>query len=117
MENLEIILSMAGTLLGLLITAITFLAKFLTNAKAKKVAENIIKIGNAILPFVQNAETFVNYSGAEKKEYVMTQATKFAVENGIPFDAELIAAKIEELVKLTKSVNARDKDKIKIGEE
>lgn len=119
MEDIEIILSMAGTALGLLITTITFLAKFLQNSKnkkvaeaAQKVAENIIKIGNAVLPFVEKAETFVNYTGAEKKEYVMSQAIKFAVDHNIPFDMELVSNKIEEIVTATKSINARDKDKI-----
>lgn len=117
MEYLATILSVAGTALGLLITTITFLLKFINNAKAKKIAENIIKIGNAVLPYIKEAETFANYNGAEKKEYVMTKANQFAIANGIDFDADAVAVKIEELVKLTKSVNAREKDKNKISEE
>ena len=107
MENLEIILSAAGTALGLLVTTVTFLAKFIKNAKAKKVAENIVKIGNAMIPYIQEAETFLNYSGEEKKQYVMTKANQFAIDNNIPFDAEAVSDKIEELIGLTKQVNVK----------
>lgn len=105
MENLEIILSAAGTALGLLVTTVTFLAKFIKNAKAKKVAENIVDISNALIGYIEEAETFLNYSGEEKKQYVMTKANQFAIESGIKFDAETVSAKIEELVGMTKQVN------------
>lgn len=112
MENLEIIISVAGAALGLLVTTVTFLAKFIKNAKAKKVAENIIKIGNAMIPYIQEAESYVHYSGEEKKEYVMTKANQYAIENGIAFDKQAVSAKVEELIKLTKEVNARNNDKV-----
>ena len=107
MENLEIILSAAGTALGLFVTTVTFLAKFIKNAKGKKVAENIVKIGNAMIPYIQEAETFLNYSGEEKKQYVMTKANQFAIDNNIPFDAEAVSDKIEELIGLTNQVNVK----------
>lgn len=105
MENLEIILSVAGTALGLLVTTVTFLTKFIKNAKAKKAAENIVDISNAIIGYIEEAETFLNYSGEEKKQYVMTKANQFAIESGIKFDAESVSAKVEELVGMTKQVN------------
>ena len=111
MENLETILSLAGTALGLLITALTFLLKFLKSAKAKKAAENVIMIGNAVVPYIEQAEKFLNYSGLEKKEFVLTKANQFAVARGIPFDSEAVTDEVEKLVKLTKAVNGRDKDK------
>lgn len=109
MENLEIIISVAGAALGLLVTTVTFLSKFIKNAKGKKVAENIIKIGNAMIPYIQEAETFLNYSGEEKKQYVMTKANQFAIDNNIPFDAEAVSDKIEELIGLTKQVNVKNR--------
>jgi len=111
MENLSLILSTIATAVGFLVTTLTFLLKFIKNAKAKKIAENVITIGNAIIPYIEQAESFINYSGAEKKEFVMTKANQFAINNGIDFDAGLVSAKIEELVKLSKEVNSRDKDK------
>ena len=111
MKDIEIIISIAGTALGFMVTAATFLAKFVKSARAKRAAENLIKIGNAVIPYIEQAEKFANYSGAEKKEYVLTKANQFAINQGIDFDLESVGNKIEELVKLTKSVNGRDKDK------
>ena len=107
MENLEIILSIAATAIGLLVTTITFLVKFIKNGKLKRAAEHIVKIGNAIVPYIEQAEKFIGYSGEEKKEYVMTKANQFAIEKGIDFDANAVSNKIEELVSLTKQVNVR----------
>ena len=111
MKEIEIIISIAGTALGFMVTAATFLAKFVKSAKAKRAAENLIKIGNAVIPYIEQAEKFANYNGAEKKEYVLTKANQFAINQGIDFDLESVGNKIEELVKLTKQVNKREKDK------
>ena len=106
-ENLEIILSLAGTILGLLITVLTFWVKMINNSKAKKIAEEAIRIGNSVLPYIKEAEKFVSYSGEEKKAYVMTKANQFAIENNIPFNEEKVSEKIEELVELTRQVNTK----------
>jgi hypothetical protein len=113
MEQLEVILSIGGTAVGFLATAVTFCIKFIKSAKAKKIAEQTLRVTNAVLPFIEQAETFLNYSGSEKKEFVLTKANQFAIDNGIKFNAESVGAKIEELVGLTKEVNKREKDQYK----
>lgn len=105
MQQIEITLSLAGTVLGLVITFLTFIVKFVKNSKAKKGLEQAVKISNAVLPFIREAEKFSAYSGAEKKAYVMTKATQFAIANDIAFDEEQVSEKVEELVSLTKQVN------------
>ena len=112
MEKIEVIVSLAGTAMGLLITAITFIVKFLRSARARRLWEQLTEIGEAVIPYIEQAETFPHYSGAEKKEFVITKANQFAIEKGYAFSAKLVGEKIEELVKLTKKVNAREKDKI-----
>ena len=111
MENLELILSLAGTCVGLIIAIATVIVKYVGSTKARKTAERTIEICNAILPYIEQAETYVHYSGEEKKEYVMTKANQYAIENGIVFNKQAVSAKVEELVELTKEVNARDNDK------
>lgn len=105
MEDLELYISLAGTILGLLITTFTFLSKFIKNAKAKKVAQELIKITQEIIPFIEEAETFIHYTGTEKKAYVMTKATQFVINNKMKVEPEKISNAIEELVSLTKKVN------------
>ena len=110
MQNLEIIISLASTALGLIITALTFLIKFIKNAKAKKIVEQTVKLCDAILPYIKKAETFIHYSGEEKKEYVMTKVSQYARENDLKFDEGMISQKIEEIIALTKEVNAKTKN-------
>ncbi|HEY8444187.1 MAG TPA: phage holin, LLH family [Clostridia bacterium] len=105
MENIQLFFSILGSGVGFLLTTIMFLFKFIKSLKSKKAAEEIIKITNAIIPFIEQAEKFSSYSGKEKKEYVMTKVNQFAIENGIKFDPELTSQKIEELIKLSKEVN------------
>lgn len=110
MQNLEIIISLASTALGFVITTLTFLLKFIKNEKAKRIADQTVKLCDAILPYIKKAETFINYSGEEKKEYVMTRANQYAQKNKLKFDEEFISQKIEELIALTKEVNTKTKN-------
>ncbi len=113
MEKLEIILSLAGAALGLFITTVTFLSKLIKNVKAKKAAENMLTIANAILSYIEEAENFFSYSGEEKKAYVMTKANQFAIDSGIKFDSVKTGEAIEEIIKLTNKVNSDKKSSSK----
>lgn len=110
MQNIQIIISLAGTTFGFIATTATLLLKFIKSSKAKKAAEQVIKITNEIVPYIEQAETFMNYSGVEKKEFVMTKANQFAITYGLFFDATAVSDKIEELVQLSKTVNNCNKN-------
>lgn len=60
---------------------------------------------------VREAEKLVNYTGAEKKEYVQTRTIQFAKQKNISYKAVKVSNYIEKLVEISKSVNAREKDK------
>ena len=105
MEKLSLVLSTAGTMVGIIIVMLTSICKWIKNSKAKKAAENIIKIGNFILPYIEEAEKFISFTGEEKKAYVMTKANQYAIDNGIKFDEEETSEKIDEIVSLCKVVN------------
>ena len=107
MEDLQVTLSMIGAIAGLTVTTLTFLVRIISISKARKRCEQVIKIGNAVLPFIREAEKFSNYSGTEKKAYVMIKATQFAAKNKISFNEEQVSEKIEELVALTRQVNCK----------
>ena len=109
MENIELIFSLIGTCIGLIITLATIIGKYVSNKKAKRLAEQTIEICNAILPYIEQAESYIAYSGQEKKEYVMTKANQYAIEKDIAFDESAISEKVEELLELTKTVNAHEK--------
>lgn len=68
---------------------------------------------------IANAETFFKAldstlrtttgetAGIYKKESVMSKLQAYAISKGIKFDADYWSAKIDEIVKLTKNVNAK----------
>ena len=65
----------------------------------------------ALLDFVQQAEDFVEYTGEQKKQAVMTWAEDFCKKQGMTFDKDRVSEIIEELISFTKKVNPREKDK------
>ena len=106
MENLELILSLAGTALSLFIACVVFIVKLIRGYIMKKKLKNSYVLLDAVAPLMEIAETFTNYSGEEKKEYVMTKVNQFAIENVIRFDSQAVSNKIEELIGLSKNVNS-----------
>jgi hypothetical protein len=50
-------------------------------------------------------ENFANYTGEEKKEYVMTKVNQYCIENNIKYDAELTEENIEKMIDFSKGVN------------
>ena len=107
MENLELWLSIVGTALSLLITTLVFVFKFIKCYRTKRKMLNTSLLLEAVAPIVEIAESYSNYSGEEKKQFVLTKVNQFALENNIPFNADEISKKIEELIELSKQVNAR----------
>ena len=106
-ENIHFYLSVLAPILTLLCTTVVFLQKFVKNKKLKKVLEKTEEITKEMIPCIRQAEQFVHYSGAEKKEYVMTKLKQFAIDHEIKFDEEETSKRIEELVTLTKKVNVK----------
>lgn len=107
-ENFHLYLSFLAPMLTLLCAAVVFLQKFVKNKKLKKVLEKTEQITKEIIPCITEAEKFVNFTGAEKKEYVMTKINQYSIEHHINFDKEETSKRIEELISLTKEVNARE---------
>lgn len=111
MEAIKEIIIIASFVVGLITTATGFLIPLVKNRKAKKALEALNSIAGQIQPLVVEAERFVNYTGAEKKQFVLTKINDFAIKNKIPFDEAAASTLIEEIVATTKQVNMRDKDK------
>lgn len=76
----------------------------------KKAAEAVISIGDEfskLSTLVQKAEEFKNYSGAEKLNYVLTNYKLDCLNNGIKYDEARATEQVEEIIKLTRNVNAK----------
>lgn len=104
--DIEIIFSMIGTGLGILITILTFIIKLSKNTKVRKNAEKMLALTSQVSAFVKEAEEFTHYTGAEKKNYVLTKMNQYSIDHNIKYDEEYVSDKIEELIDTTKQVNA-----------
>ena len=107
MENFEVVLSLAGTALSLLITSIIFVVRLVKAVREKRNMQSSSFLYETVAPLMEIAENFSNYSGEEKKQFVLTKVNQFAIENGLKFDAETTAAQVEKLIELTKKINAK----------
>lgn len=108
MENIKEIITIASACLGLLATITGFLIPLVKNVKAKNKLTALNKLSTTLQSLIIDAETFTNFTGAEKKEYVMTKANRYAIEHKIPYDEQAVSDKVEDLVALSKEVNKRD---------
>lgn len=107
MENLEVVLSLAGTALSLLITSLIFVVRLIKTVKENKNMQNCSYLYETVAPLMEIAENFSNYSGEEKKQFVLTKVNQFAIENGLKFNAETTAAQVEKLIELSKKINVK----------
>ena len=108
MEKLEYIFSLVGTVLSFLVALLTLVLKLMKVLKDKSITEDREKLVEKLLELVVEAEGMLDYSGKEKKAYVMEKVSEFASRENIEADLEFVSEEIEKLVELSKQVNARD---------
>ena len=105
-----------GAIIGLLISTILFFIKAIKENKSKRSAQTELSIGDELLALMEEAEKFTNYSGEEKKAYVITRVKEQLSSKKIRFDSNKISEKIEELIQLSKGVNSRKKNVRELNE-
>ena len=114
MDTLEEILAIAPAALGALGTILGLIISLVKNQKAKKNLLILQQITDVLQKLVVEAEQYTNFTGEEKKEYVMTKANLYALKNKWKFDEAAVSEIVEEMISLSKSVNQRDQDKVAI---
>ncbi len=117
MEMIVTYVSFGVTILGLIAGLVTAIAKMCGNKKLAAAAEKMSKIYQVCQDVVASAEKLVSksgeqMSGAAKKEYAMNAAETALTQMGFKLDDDtlkLIDSTIENVVTLTKDVNAKVK--------
>ena len=120
---LKIIIAIASFLVATLIPSVIALVKYVKSYKAAKTEAEKQAIYNDLISEVNEliAEAEQTYkqvdtiikqqggsgSGKVKKDSVMTKLQAYCTEKGVAFDSEYWSAKIDEIVALTKQVNAK----------
>jgi len=109
--NIKDILIVAGPVLGVLASGIPLLIGFVRKTKKHIKERNWNKVTQISPKLIADAESHINYTGEEKKAYVKSRLAVYSVSNKIPFDEARFDAAIDGLVKLTREVNKRERDK------
>lgn len=93
----------------LAVAVISAILAFLSTMKGKigKKAKDISSQISTIIPIIEDAEAFENYSGLEKLNYVLTKYRLFCVENKLVFNEDAVKSVIERIINFTKNVNAK----------
>ena len=75
----------------------------LTSKEDNKQDLNILEI---IISFMELAEGIKNYTGAQKKAFVVEKVNEYAQKMGVFLEQNQVSQYIEDLIRLTKKVNA-----------
>ena len=112
MATIREIVIIIGAVVGVMGTAIPLVINLIRKTKAWVRERDWNRVMGELPRLIIEAERFLNYTGDEKKEYVKSRLAVFAVGNRIVFDEAKFDASIDNVVRLTKMVNMREKDKV-----
>lgn len=100
-----------GAILSICATGIPSIIGLIRKTKQFVKERNWNKVMEVLPKLISEAEQFVNYRGQEKKEFVKSRLAIFAVKNKIVFDEARFETAIDNIVRLTREVNKREKDR------
>jgi len=107
MKILDWILLNWERLVGIVVFLITLISGIVASIKNK----NWVKLKESLAEYVKDAE-LLNADGAVKMEVVLAKAQTLCVALHIRYNEAKVRTIIESIVLLSKTVNARDKDKV-----
>lgn len=91
------------TIIPIILFIISIVSSLITYSKTKDKAKLKENVRRACMLFIKEAEQFKNYTGEEKKNYVLTRLKSLT---NLFTDTQL-SDMIEEFVELTKKVNTK----------
>lgn len=117
-----IIVSICSALATLIPTGIALICQIKSRIKAKtelekqKANEDILRLANELVAQVESTYKDVDRilkqagssAGEIKKDSVMTKLQSYAIDKGYSFDTKEWSEKVDNIVSLTKVVNAKD---------
>lgn len=98
------VLKLVSLGVSLLISIFGFVVALIKEIKLKK--WDALK--DVLITFIEKAEEFTTYSGAEKKTAVLKWTKEYCETHNIKFDVDKVNSQIEELIEFTKKVNTQD---------
>lgn len=105
METIHAIILLLSTVLPLLGTAITFISKFIKSDKGKKTTQDLLTLTSTMEDLMMKAEKFTDYTGEQKKIYVLRCVKNIALSAGREFNEAYAGDLLEKLINFSKGVN------------
>jgi len=72
-----------------------------------KISNKLVNVSNVLMELVQNAESFKNYTGTEKLNYVLTKYQLYCLQNSLNYNEDCAKTEIEKIIDVTKNVNTK----------
>lgn len=107
-EILKLILAIAGPICALLTAILSVIVTLTKNKKVKKDCDDLITILFKVENKIIEAEKFINWTGEEKKQYVLSMLQNEIANTGITND--LVDTLIENFIYFSKQVNNKKED-------
>lgn len=104
---LEILEEYSITLLSIGLSLMIVLFKNVKSKRLRRIANKLIVFSKITQELVIQAEEFIHFKGAEKKEWVKTKINQYAIDHKLPYDEHEIDNMIEEFIHVSKNVNRR----------
>lgn len=107
-ENLKEWLYLVAIICSSLLTVLGVVLTIFSKSKNSKVAaasKKLLFLTNNARVFIAQAEQIANFTGVDKKEWVMTKLNQTAIENNITFDETSAGKIVEELIEFSNKVN------------
>lgn len=95
------------------VTAISVIISLILAIKKRKI--KVTELLQYIITWITEAEMHKAYTGAEKLNYVLSNAFKFCVQHHIYYNETQLTNEVERLLSMTKVVNADGEDNTEIN--
>lgn len=92
-------------ILSVLFTILSVYVKSVKYEKSQKISKAEIELNHILLMLMAEAEKYINYSGEEKRAYVLTRVKEIFLNKKLSMHSDLVEEKIESYIQLSKNVN------------
>ena len=110
--------------ISIILSIVAWILRKSSNKKAQNIAANLeglasnaLSINNLAQKYITLAEQFIEYSGDDKKQWVISHIKEECINAGIKYEDATIDKAIENLIAFSKKVNTNDIKRIEQQEE
>lgn len=115
MEKIQLLQTLflcGSAFIGFISVLVLFIKILIKKLKRGEVtAEELTDYTTLLLQLITKAEGFTNWTGDEKKNYVLSNVMATLLRNGAAYDEEAVGEDVDKLIDFSKNVNAKETKK------